>query len=69
MSLTNYLMQSLLGVCLLQGTALGAQASPAGLMLVALAIMLLQSLASRWWLSRHARGPMEWLAARGRPRA
>lgn len=69
MSLTNYLMQSLLGVCLLQGTALGAHASPAGLMLVALAIMLLQSLASRWWLSRHAQGPMEWLAARRRPRA
>lgn len=68
MSLTNYLMQSLLGVCLLQGTALGAHASPAGLMLVALAIMLLQSLASRWWLSRHAQGPMEWLASRGRPR-
>jgi uncharacterized membrane protein YeiB len=38
-------------------------------MVVALAIMLLQSLASRWWLSRHAQGPMEWLAARGRPRA
>jgi uncharacterized protein len=69
MSLTNYLMQSLLGVWLLQGTALGAQAAPAGLMLIALAIMLLQSLASRWWLSRHAQGPMEWLAARGRPRA
>lgn len=68
MSLTNYLMQSLLGVCLLQGTALGAHVSPAGLMLVALAIMLLQSLASRWWLSRHAQGPMEWLASRGRPR-
>jgi uncharacterized protein len=69
MSLTNYLMQSLLGVCLLQGTTLGAHASPAGLMLVALAIMLLQSLASRWWLARHAQGPMERLAARGRPRA
>lgn len=68
MSLTNYLMQSLLGVCLLQGMALGAQASPAGLMLAALGIMLLQSLASRWWLSRHAQGPVEWLAARGRPR-
>ncbi|WP_249222759.1 DUF418 domain-containing protein [Noviherbaspirillum sp. L7-7A] len=69
MSLTNYLMQSLLGVCLLQGTALGSQASPAGLMLFALAIMMLQALASRWWLSRHAQGPMERLAARGRPRA
>lgn len=69
MSLTNYLMQSLLGVCLLQGTALGAHASPTGLLLVALVIMLLQSLASRWWLARHAQGPMEWLAARSRPRA
>jgi len=69
MSLTNYLMQSLLGVCLLQGTALGAQASPAALMLVALAIMLLQSLACRWWLARYPQGPMEWLAARGRLRA
>ena len=68
MSLTNYLMQSLLGVSLLQGTALGAHASPAGLMPIVLAIMLLQLLASRWWLSRHAQGPMEWLAARGKPR-
>jgi uncharacterized protein len=69
MSLSNYLMQSLLGVCLLQGTVLGAQVSPAWLLPIALAIMLLQSLASRWWLSRYAQGPMEWLAARGRPRA
>lgn len=69
MSLTNYLMQSLLGVCLLQGTALGMHASRAGLMLVALAIMLLQLLASRWWLARYPQGPMEWLAARGRPQA
>lgn len=67
MSLSNYLMQSVLGVGLLQGAGLGLgeSVSPAQLLLLAGGIMLLQLLASRWWLARHAQGPMEWLAARG----
>lgn len=70
MSLTNYLTQSVLGVLVLQGTGLGlgavAARSPALLLVFAAAIMLLQVLASRWWLSRHARGPLEALYDRGR---
>jgi uncharacterized protein len=63
MSLTNYLSQSLLGVLLLQGVGLGlgaaAARSPALLLPIAAAIMLFQALLSRWWLSRHAQGPVE----------
>jgi uncharacterized protein len=63
MSLTNYLSQSLLGVLLLQGAGLGLGAAavrrPALLLLIAAAIMLFQVLLSRWWLSRHAQGPVE----------
>ena len=68
MSLSNYLGQSLLCLLLLQGAglALGAAAvrRPALLLLIAAAIMLFQVLLSRWWLSRHAQGPVEGLYVR-----
>ena len=71
MSLTNYLSQSLLGVILLQGTGLGlgaaAARSPWLLLVIAALIMLFQVLVSRWWLSGHARGPVESMFDR-RPR-
>jgi uncharacterized protein len=59
--LTNYLAQSVLCVGLLQGVGigLGATASPAALLAIAAAIMLAQTAASRWWLARHPRGPIE----------
>ena len=63
MSLTNYLGQSLLGLLLLQGAGLGlgalAERRPALLLALAAAIMVLQVLLSRWWLARHAQGPIE----------
>lgn len=61
MALTNYLMQSLLMVLILQGQGLGmgAHLSRAGLIGVAVAIMLFQLGFSHWWLSRHDQGPME----------
>lgn len=63
MSLTNYLLQSVLGVVLLQGIGLGlgvaAAASPALLIAIALAIALFQMLLSRWWIARHRQGPIE----------
>ncbi|QYF92947.1 DUF418 domain-containing protein [Massilia sp. PAMC28688] len=63
MALTNYLMQSLLLMLLLQGVGLGwgAVLSRAGLLGVAAAIMLFQLWFSHWWLARHAQGPMETL--------
>jgi len=61
MALSNYLMQSVLGVMLLQGVGLGwgAQLSRTGLLFYCTAIMLLQLWLSRWWLARHAQGPLE----------
>lgn len=69
MALTNYLLQSLLCTVLLQGFGfgLGATLPPTGWMALAGAIVVAQSLWSRWWLARHASGPIEgwqrrWLA-------
>jgi uncharacterized protein len=61
MALTNYLMQSLLCVVLLQGTgfALGARLSHSGVFLLCLAIMAFQLYFSRWYLRRHTLGPIE----------
>jgi uncharacterized protein len=66
MALTNYLMQSVLGTLLLQGSGLGLGAAlpHAGLLLLAGAIMLLQIFLSRWWLHRHRQGPVEALYRR-----
>ncbi len=61
MALTNYLMQSLALVLLLQGVGLGLGAVLARWQLLALcfAIMPAQLLFSRWWLARHEQGPVE----------
>ncbi len=61
MALTNYLSQSVLLMLLLQGfgLGLGAVLSQAALVALCAAIMLMQLLWSRWWLSHHTQGPME----------
>ena len=61
MALTNYLAQSVLLGLLLQGTGLGlgARLSHAGLVGVCLLLMVAQVLWSRWWMRRHAQGPVE----------
>lgn len=63
MVLTHYLTQSLLCSILIQGFGfgLGATWPPAGWLALAFAIMLLQLFLSRWWLARHAQGPVETL--------
>ncbi|SNT18457.1 uncharacterized protein SAMN06265795_11644 [Noviherbaspirillum humi] len=69
MSLTNYLMQSLLGVLLFQGVGLGlgrSATSPAVVLAQAFAIIAFQIAFSRWWLGHHSRGPMEALDRRRR---
>lgn len=61
MALTNYLMQSLTLVLLLQGVGLGLGAVLARweLLALCLAIMPAQLLFSRWWLASHDQGPVE----------
>ena len=61
LSLTNYLMQSVLLMLLLQGFALGLGAvlPRAGLLALCAAIMLWQLAFSHWWLRRHRTGPVE----------
>lgn len=61
MPLTNYLAQSVLMGALLSGwgLGLGAELGRAELAALALAIVLLQIAASRWWIGRFGHGPIE----------
>ncbi|EHM31466.1 MULTISPECIES: DUF418 domain-containing protein [Streptomyces] len=63
MSLTNYLGQSL--VCALLFTGFGAaligRVPPIGVAAIALTLFTAQTAASRWWLTHHAYGPLEYL--------
>lgn len=61
MPLTNYLLQSMAMGLLLSGwgLALGANAGYAQLSILALVVFALQVVGSRWWLARHAQGPLE----------
>ena len=60
MALTNYLTHTLLGVLML-GVFFGiaGRLGPLQTTLVALPIIVFQIAFSRWWLARHAQGPME----------
>jgi uncharacterized protein len=66
MPLTNYLMQSVLMGALLTGwgLALGLTLYRAELALLALAIVAVQIVLSRWWIARFGQGPVEWLWSR-----
>ena len=61
MPLTNYLLQSVAMGVLLSGwvLALGIYASYAEVSALALVVFALQVVFSRWWLARHAQGPLE----------
>jgi len=63
MALTNYLVQSLIGVTLFHGFGLGlfGKVDRPGLWLVVLGIWALQLWYSPRWLSRYRFGPVEWL--------
>jgi uncharacterized protein len=73
MPLTNYLGQSVAMGFLLSGWGLGwgAELNRVELALLALGIVALQWLLSRWWIGRYGRGPMEawWARATYRPLA
>jgi uncharacterized protein len=61
-TLTNYLLQSLIGIGILARTGLGPLGPitpPAGIALTCV-LFGLQMAASRWWLARFRFGPAEW---------
>ncbi|MEO3810953.1 DUF418 domain-containing protein [Sphaerisporangium sp. B11E5] len=74
MSLTNYIMQSVL-MCLIftaYGLSLAGQVSPLGLLGITVVICAAQVAYSIWWMRRYRYGPLEWLlrlATYGRPPA
>ena len=61
MALTNYLLQTLLGIGVFYGIGFGlvGRVPPLGIYAIAVAIFALQTAFSHWWLARHAQGPME----------
>jgi uncharacterized protein len=63
MTLTNYLLQSLVLATIFYGYGLGlhGQVGAAAGLLIAAAIALLQLPLSAWWLARFRSGPAEWL--------
>jgi uncharacterized protein len=63
MALTNYLLQSLICTTIFYSYGLGlyGRVGPLGNLFLAIAIYSAQVPFSRWWLSTHRYGPMEWL--------
>ncbi|NBD14119.1 DUF418 domain-containing protein [Corallococcus silvisoli] len=63
MALTNYLMQTVVSLCIYDGWGLGlvGKLPPSSCMALALAVFALQIPLSHAWLSRFRFGPAEWL--------
>jgi uncharacterized protein len=63
MGLTNYLLQSVIGVILFYGIGFGlmGEFNAGRCYLIGIAIFIFQIILSKWWLSRFIYGPMEWL--------
>jgi uncharacterized membrane protein YeiB len=63
MALTNYIMQSLILTTLFYGYGAGyfGEVSRSLQILLAIAIIIFQLFASRWWLRNFRFGPLEWL--------
>lgn len=63
MALTNYLMQTVIGITLFYGVGLGwgLRVSVVTFEGLALAVFIVQVLWSTWWLRHFRFGPMEWL--------
>jgi uncharacterized protein len=62
MALTNYLMQTLIGVFTFSGLGFGLQSlGPAAWTLFALAVFAMQVVLSTIWLNYFQYGPMEWV--------
>jgi uncharacterized protein len=63
MGLTNYLLQSVIGVIIFYGIGFGLAGNfNAGwCYLIGIAMFIFEVFLSKWWLSRFIYGPMEWL--------
>ena len=63
MALTNYIMQTLLGIALFYGIGLGIgpRFGLVGVVIATLCIFPAQMIFSHWWLQRFHFGPLEWL--------
>ncbi|QHT66045.1 DUF418 domain-containing protein [Rhodocytophaga rosea] len=63
MALTNYLLQTAIGLLLFQGYGLGLffKMGVAAATALTIPIFIAQVLFSKWWLSRFQYGPVEWL--------
>lgn len=61
MSLSNYLMHSVLLGILFYGLGYFNQFSPPELTMIAAIVLILELLWSRWWLQRYRQGPFEWV--------
>ncbi|PWK28579.1 uncharacterized protein LV89_00783 [Arcicella aurantiaca] len=63
MGLTNYLLQSVIGVMLFYGIGFGlaGEFNADWCYLIGIGIFILQIIFSKWWLSKFNYGPMEWL--------
>lgn len=61
-ALTNYFLQSVIGTGLLYGWGLRlmGKLNNGWLLLIALTVIILQTLISKWWLDKFRYGPMEW---------
>ena len=63
MGLTTYLMQTLFGILVFYGVGLGllGRVGSAACVGIGGVIFVAQLFISRWWMSRHTMGPVEWL--------
>ena len=63
MALTNYILQSIIGTAILFGWGLGyiGKLPNTVLFLLGICLILIQMLASKYWLSKFRFGPLEWL--------
>lgn len=63
MSLTNYIVQSIIGVCLFYGFGCGLYPYTGATVcwLIALLVFAVLLMFSNYWLSRHQHGPLEWI--------
>lgn len=63
MALTNYLLESVVSICIYDGWGLGlvGHMPPSRVVAISLAVFALQVPFSHWWLARFRFGPAEWL--------
>ncbi|MEM9836319.1 MAG: DUF418 domain-containing protein [Bacteroidota bacterium] len=63
MALTNYIVQALIGTCFFFGWGLGflGEVRTLYLFLLAIGVIGLQAIWSKWWLQHFKYGPLEWL--------